>query len=405
MKYILLLFLFASIISCQNPVEDTRIVSNNHFHDSVLIEIENLQDRRETEQLLSYLSHENPDYRYAAAEAFASVQDSAAIEPLGRSLNDEKGRVRKVVAYALGQMYHESAQQLLINRLDIEDSVAIRKVLWEALGKCITKERLQYFANNANTQDSLELEGIAWGMYRAGVRGVYNDTLIINAVQFLHPDFSFETRFASAHFLGRTRDIDISQHADKLITSALYDKSDFVRMAAAAALRNTKGEKTEYALREKIIKDHDYRVRINALRAIGEVFTDKMPQVVQSALKDENINVAIAAANLLSGQTKNLKEVRLLLNDTTVNWRVNAILAGALIAENPSDEALLNIVQQQYIITTNPYEKASLLTALSRSFTAYEFVVTKTFAGREKVVGSAGIQGLASMRRMEDFPQ
>ena len=266
MKNIFVFLALLTIISC-NPQEEKNVVINN-FDDPTLIQIETLQDKRDSDNLIEFFTHENAQYRAAAAEAFASIQDTAKIEKLSQLFNDSSAKVRKACAYALGQMYHEDALVKLKEQLNVEDSVAVKKVLWEAMGKCVTKETLSYFTTMV-INDPLEREGYAWGIYRAGLRGVQNDTLVLRAVNLLYPNNSFESRFAAAHFLARSRNIEISAHLDSIIGSALYDKSPFVRMASTSALRKDSSEMTLRTITNNIVKDDDYRVRINALRTMS----------------------------------------------------------------------------------------------------------------------------------------
>ncbi|MDH5365899.1 MAG: peptidylprolyl isomerase [Cyclobacteriaceae bacterium] len=403
MKNIVLILVIAVIVSCQTKNEGVSD-SLNHFSDPVLVQIEEYQDKRDSENLVVFFSDENPIYRAAAAEAFASIQDSTSIEKLSELLNDKDVKVRKFCAYALGQMYHEEASKKLKNQLDIEDSVAVRKVLWEALGKCITKEKLEYFTL-AQIDDPLELEGYSWGIYRIGVRGVYNDTLVNIAANLLYPEYTFETRFAAAHFLSRTRNINISNHLDSIIGSAIYDKSPFVRMASANALRNDKSDKTIQAISKSIVKDHDYRVRINALRAMNSYELVDFQEVAFSALFDENVNVAITAATLLKNRGHESITKRLVLvADSIENWRVRSQLLGAALKINFQDEQFIEKIKSKYLESTNNYEKAELLTMLSNSFLAYEFIVTETFSEKAKVISTSGINALANLRAANDFP-
>lgn len=403
MKNIILILAVVVIASCQQK-NDNKSISINHFSDPVLVQIEEYQDKRDSENLVVFFSNENPIYRAEAAEAFASIQDTTSIEKLSVLLNDKIAKVRKLCAYALGQMYHLDAGIKLKNQLDIEDSVAVRKVLWEALGKCVTKENLEYFTS-AQIDDPLELEGYSWGIYRMGVRGVYNDTLVNIAANLLYPEYSFETRFAAAHFLARTRNIDISNHLDSIIGSAMYDKSPFVRMASANALRNDKSDKVLRAISQSIVKDHDYRVRINALKTMNNYELVDFQEVAFGSLFDENVNVAITAALLLNNKAHESITKRLILvADSVENWRVSTQLLGAALKTTSQDESLIEKIKSKYLETSNNYEKAELLMVLSNSFLAYEYIVTQTFSTEVKAISTSGINALANLRAENDFP-
>lgn len=377
---------------------------NNKFSDEILRNIEDLQDRRDVEQLMPFLNDENATYRAAAVEAMASIQDSTTIEPLTNALKDSSVEVRKLAAYALGQCYHQQAEESLLYGLHIEDTLAVRKVMLEALGKCVTEKNLNYFATY-HADDSLELEGLAWGMYRAGIRGMASDSLVALASGFLHPDYTYQTRLGAAHFLSRTRNIDITDQLDSIITSALYDKSPFIRMASASALRNSSSKKSTYALTEKIINDTDYRVRLTAMRAMSSLDLSVISAQLFMALDDENINVGITAAGLIINKADKSIESQITESiKNATNWRVRALLYQALLKIDPKSELVIGQVKSAYDSSANVYEKGNLLTSLSESVISYEFIVNQTFGAEHMVIATNGIGALASIRGSEDFP-
>ncbi|MDH5476224.1 MAG: peptidylprolyl isomerase [Cyclobacteriaceae bacterium] len=404
MKNVIIFLTVVVCVSCQTKKENSS-VSLNHFSDPLLIQIKEHQDRRAAKKAINFFSHENPIYRAEAAEAFASIQDTLSIEKLSVLLNDKEVKVRKACAYAMGQMYHAEAGEKLKNQLDIEDSVAVRKVLWEAIGKCISKEQLNYFTSIL-IEDPIELEGYSWGLYRAGVRGIYNDTLIAKAAGLLYPNYSFETRFAAAHFLARTSNIDISLQLDSIIGSAMYDVSPFVRMASTNALRHDNSKNTIRAITQSIVKDPDYRVRINALRAMNSFELVDFQEVAFNALADVNVNVALAATALLSNKMHPSIHKRLIHTaDSLDHWLVRAKLLEVALKASPQDESLVEKIKSMYITTKNNYEKAALINALGSSFLGYDFIVTQIFSTKVKAISTSGITTLAQLRASDYFPE
>lgn len=399
----LLVLVFVAIFACKSSI-DSEVKSINSFDDPVLVQIENLQDRRDVESLMAYFQNENAVYRAAAVEAFASIQDTASIETLSKLLDDKSSKVRKLCAYALGQTYNEGTLVKLKARLSIEDSVAVKKVIWEAMGKCLTSKTLNYFTT-VLIEDPMELEGYAWGIYRAGIKGVTNDTLVEKAINLLYPNNTFETRFAASNYLARARNINIDNIVDSIISSAILDKSPFVRMAATSALGKSKSDKTMAAIKNTIVKDSDYRVRINALRTMNSFDFVETQEAVFNALQDENVNVAITAASVLFNKANSAVSNRIIGLADSVNWRVSAQLLGAALKMKAQDPALLEKIKSKFSNSTNDYEKAELLTSLGNSFSAYDFIVTQTFATESLVVGTAGISALSNIRAKEDFPE
>src|SRR3990170_1613025 len=86
----------------------------NKFSDDVRLKIADLQDRRLSDSLYPYFKHEYPVYRTDAVQAFGSIQDSSAIENIGKLLlTDENSCVRKAAAFALGQIQHPASEMIL----------------------------------------------------------------------------------------------------------------------------------------------------------------------------------------------------------------------------------------------------------------------------------------------------
>ncbi|GAA0891937.1 hypothetical protein GCM10009122_16160 [Fulvivirga kasyanovii] len=296
-----LLSVLCLIAACQAKVEKPGDISLNKYADSTLVQIYDYQDKRDTKELLAYFNHENSEYRMAAAEAFGSVQDSLAIPMLGQLLYDSSAQVRKAAAYALGQSYDSSAVVPLTRALQDEDSVFVRRELLEALGKVVTQPQIQLLYNQPDASVK-EKEGLAWGLYRAGIRNVHDGVAVRLGVSLLDSAHSYETRLGAAHFLARGKNLELKRYETAIIKAATSDVSPNVRMAAATALRNIQSETAINALVVLAKKDADYRVRVNALRALSAFNFDQTNTVVYESLGDENLHVAITAAGVIDAQ-------------------------------------------------------------------------------------------------------
>lgn len=400
-----LAILLLIISACQKNAEET--VSQtviNKFDDAVVASIYEAQDRRDTKTLLGFLNHENAKYREEAAMAFGSVQDSAAISYLSLLLDDKNAKVRKAAAYALGQSSDSSVVVPLTQALVEEDTLVVRKEMIEALGKVIPMTQLITLQNMLSTDDLVK-EGVSWGLYRAAVRNVYDQLSVDMAIGFLYETNSYETRLGAAHFLSRTRELNLKGKEQAIIETALYDPSEYVRMACALALKNAPGQPSLEALSENLVLDPDYRVRINALRALAVYDYNQISDVLKNSLIDENINVAITAADVLTNTaTKEDVDTIIEIALNTENTRVQSTLLGAALTLSDDKNDMIEKIKGLYEQSENPYYKAGLLTALGESPLSYEFVITKTFSEDNLAVSTAGISALVAMRSMEDFP-
>ncbi len=396
-------FLLLAIAACQNEADKTLAKGPNIFSDTLMIEIHEHQDKRNTKALIKFFNHESAKYRAAAAEAFGSVQDSLAIPMLSNLLNDEHGKVRKSAAYALGQTYDSSAIKPLVMALEQEDSLFVRRELIESLGKVITQPKLPIL-NRLATESDEEKEGLAWGLYRAGIRGVFDDLSTGTAIVLLSVENSYETRLGAAHYLSRTRNIDINQFLPQIIKSATTDSSANVRMAVMSALGKINTPSSAQALLSHGLNDGDYRVRINAIRSLGVFDFEVIKDDIYKKLEDDNVNVAITAASLVKANGKNAVFIGELAAKNE-HPRVKALLYGAAIAAADDKQSMSDQVKLSYQQSEDPYYKAQLLSALGGHLPNYEFIITETFKTEHKTISTSGAGVIVGMRQNDDFPE
>ena len=98
------LLVISSFESCVPPRPDevpTEVKLDSK--DSIFQLISDLQDRQDINGLYPWLRDRNPNYRYLAARAFASIQAEEALDSLAVLLKDEVDEVRAMAAFALGQ--------------------------------------------------------------------------------------------------------------------------------------------------------------------------------------------------------------------------------------------------------------------------------------------------------------
>ncbi|MBX2968915.1 MAG: peptidylprolyl isomerase [Cyclobacteriaceae bacterium] len=377
MRHVTVFLLIIILWSCGKPVPTPNV-----FSDPVRVQIAELQDRRQTDSLLVFLNHENPEYRRAAALAFASVQDTLVVEKLAILLLDADKNAQEAAAFALGQTGGTAAFQAL------SSWVGDSHVVQEALGKTAT----QIESSKLN----------AWGLYRLALRGKADSTHTSRAIQLLAPTISEQDRFGAAHFFGRTTlKIDLAEQ--QLLQALRSDSSAYIRMAVASALRKIVSAEVLQALKEAAANDNDYRVRVNAVRALAAFAVDDVAQNLIEALKDESEPVTIAAAETIAslnfeGHAQQLSE----LVQSTNSWRVKGNLYESLLASGKNSEAIVMEIIAQFKSTENPYGQAALLTALRQAPAAHSFV-QEQFDSSVPVIKSSAAAALVSMNRHRLF--
>jgi cyclophilin family peptidyl-prolyl cis-trans isomerase len=310
--------LIAACFACSDNKNESRKIAG-------------LQDRRQTDSLLLYLDNK------AAQLAFGSVQDTNAIEKLAAYKTEE-------AAFALGQMYNAKAVPFLKGYPNA----------YEALGKCITKDDLAVF--DVQTSDTSALSEIAWGIYRAGVRGVFDSTSINKALSILaNKQAGRSARLGAAQFFSR-----VQFGKDRIVGQALVVASNGsdpeIRMAVVNALAKVAGDLSIDGI-TPAVEDPDYRVRVNAARALRTQSLEDVQYLFQKLLNDSNAHVSVATAEIL----RNLKADTIWIHQqakTARNRRTQAILYSKLNNVNREAKAI-------YINSNNDYQKSELLNAIS----------------------------------------
>lgn len=342
--------------------------NKNAFEDETLKKIADLQDRRQTDSLVNFLSSDNPKYRTAAALAFASVQDTTAIPALA-NLSDTEA------AFALGQMYNHSAVQALVTSLgNTNASVQIEAL--EGLGKVINKQELRLLTDDMNA------EGIAWAYYYAGLRNVSDTASARKAAMILNsPVGDRMARLGAAHFFSRSQ-FASTPLITRILTDASQEDDAEVKMAMVNALWKLKPEDAIEAIKTAT-DDPDYRVRVNAARALRSQPWDVAKPVYEKLLNDVNPQVNVAAAEALANVSKDT----IAMHDWAKNahdWRAQATLYSKLTGVD-------NEVKPIYNNSNNVYQKAALLNAMSD----VNFVFDEFKKNEAKVIKSTAASILA----------
>ena len=70
-------------------------------------------------------------------------------------------------------------------------------------------------------------------------------------------------------------------------------------MAAILALRKVKSDSSRGTAEYLVKNDPDYRVRVNAIRALQDYPFHQTKKILLEALRDSNINVGIAASETI----------------------------------------------------------------------------------------------------------
>ena len=386
-RYSLPVFFFAVLLACGKARKPTNLYS-----DEVMIRIADLKDRRSTDSLLLFLTDQNPSRRREAVMAFGSIQDSMAVEHLGKLLSgDQDTLVRSAAAFALGQTPCQGSSRILLQAASKEKNTFILNEILEAYGKTATRWSLA-------ADPSIAPVGIAWSLYRAGLRNIAGPEETKLASLLLDSDQPTEARLAAAHFFSRNAK-SIEAYSNLIIQTAVQDPDVEVRMAAASALRKIKTDSASATIRKIMESADDYRVRLNALRSLADRPFGKTKDILLDALDDENANVGISASEVIRDNAEEKYWIELANRVTSIkNARIQANVYQAIL-EVKEDAGVLEEIKNAYRQSTNPYRQAALLTALQPSPASFEFLHEELLNADTSVVRTSAASALVGINK------
>ena len=384
--------LVISIASCQRSPEQI-----NKFSDPVMVRIGDLKDRRLSDSLYRFFESEDPLYQREALLAFASIQDSSAANKIAGMLLDDNVDVRKAAAFSLGQIQSKQSEIILLKAIENETENTVRAEIIEAYGKVTGKWQLKIAEDDSDAALAL-----GWGFYRAGINGTIDSTYHSRASSLLSAEYSTPIRLGAAHYFARpAKGFEKFQYS--IITSAKSDTSVVVRIASTLALRKIKTDSSRAAAQRLALGDSDYRVRVNALRALQSFSYELTNPTLLKALSDQNVNVGITASEIIKSTiTASYWKELVPVCRATVNWRIQANLFEAALAVSDHKELAEEIVSR-YNNAIDPYHKAALLSALKQSVMSYGFVQEQLFQAASPLIRTTAATTLVEINYRKNF--
>jgi cyclophilin family peptidyl-prolyl cis-trans isomerase/HEAT repeat protein len=408
--YFYAIIAFLTIVSCHNNNADTfdnQSVDYNKFQDKEIQKIYQFQNGRQTNELISYFDHSNPAYRETAVLAFASVQDTAAIDNLFEILeNDESQRVRMAAAFSIGQTGDSLAEMSLIKLSDTEESIQVKATIYEAIGKCGTLTGHDYlFQELQNYKETNNLKGLLLGLSRFSIRGIVNDSAINRIIEIISDEnLSEEIRYVASVYLIRLRNWDLSTSVDKLKVSFEKCNNLYTKMNLAMAFSKAINKESLAFLTKILSDDIDYRIKINAMRSLSAFSYNEANELMFNLLNDSNVNVGIQASEYFMNKGIKQDALRYFKKaKTTMNWRVRTNLLNSAIHYSAQKTDIAATIISFYNASKNSYEKASLLRALGGDFASFKFIEKEIKEAKSLVISTAGMEALAEMRRNPGF--
>lgn len=412
------LFILMALAACRPyQKDDTFTDVDIDLKDPVFRQIYNLQDRRQSDSLYQWLTNDNPNYRYAAALAFASIKDSAAVPKLAEILADPVDEVRAAVAYAIGQTGAASGEAPLIAAFDQTDTLGVyrksNRAILEAVGKCGSLNALRQLSTVSTylPSDTILLEGLTRGIYRFALRNIIADEGTARMIQIAAgTEYPSSARLVAANYFSRAKDLVIDSTAFMPLVKITGAETDpAIRMALVMGLGKAKNRSALAKLLEMLPKEQDYRVKVNILRALGNYEYAAVQSAAILALKDSNPHVAARAAQYFveNGQAQDATFYWRSSKDS-IHWSAQMQLYTAAQRHLPAYQAeTRNVInwelRQRFSGAVSAYQKAAALRAMAEFPWNMRYIQRESFASSDAAVRTAGVECLDGIAARTDF--
>ncbi len=260
-----------------------------------------LQDKRteQSEELFSFLKSDSARKRELALLAIANIQDTAAVDAVAPLLSDDSPKVRSMAAFALGMINKPRCAMLLFRRLSVEREEKCVQEILNAIGSCGNQEDLKKMITQAEDYPEEWRSWLAMSVARFANRKVRDISATKYAASLLRDN---TTVINATYALMRINDSTVIKNNRERLIEQMGNTSSIVRMWTATVLSALNDEGTISALSTSASADKDWRVRVNALRALRSKMSAR--DIVLKAISDKNEHAALTAVSSYDQMTQ-----------------------------------------------------------------------------------------------------
>ena len=375
----------------------------------------NFQNARQADSLLTYLSDEEPSYRYLAARGLASfpVISPDAVTALGHLLGDGSELVRTAAAYALGQTGTPAAAEWLVPAFDTAGTmIDYNAEILAAIGKTGQERQLQQLADISTytTRDTALQVGRLRGIFyfaRRGLTSTSTDSLVV--AQLIDRNSPEPVRLEAAFYLQRFP-VALTMGSHNSLRDLLRRETNpILLMGITRALGNHGDAAGRVALLRKIKTERDWRVRTEILQALESFAYESIRTTVFNLLTDEHPLVRKQAAEFLfTNGTADDADDYFELARKSAAGDVSSTLYAAANRHLPRARAgrreQINFdLLQSYQETKEVYQRADVIRALAAFPWNYKTIYGLYSEADSPVVRSAAAEALYSISNLKDF--
>jgi len=408
--YSVFMVFFINFTSCVPDTSGKKTDIAINFSDTEVQNIYNLQDKQDVKSLYKYLRSEDPTYRYLAAMAMGSIKSDDSIDSLTVLLKDPILEIRTAAAYSLGQIGNIKSAARLIAAFKNKDTIDINNDfnchILEAVGKTgIALDLINLSTvKTYRTTDTLLILGQARAIYRMALRNIVAEEGTARMVDLLYYDKTpHEVRLLAANYLARAPELDLKNSSIRLTDVFSRERNPDIRMALATSFGKHRDSLFLPALKTALSTEKDYRVKANILRAVSQYPYFQMRDILLPYLKNENIHLAITAAQGIQSNGF-VEDVPLYMqyDNDSIPWQVRAHMNGAVLAHTALYFTVSKQATTAKILTnlkneSNIYGKVAYIHALAKDPYNYGVLMKVYNENQVNILKTAAIEGLGDI--------
>lgn len=318
MKSIFSLILVA-LTASQCAKKPSETIHTNKFHDSVIVQIHELKDHRNSIELIKFLESDNKIYIEEAVLALGSVGDPKTVNALKKAFysfdtyTEENEQIQKTIGFALAQSMNKMSAIEFDSLYNASLQNEAREMIFWAFGRHgdTYADSLLWKAYQDYATDAAYKIGMLKGFFEFAARKHWSPKMIEYAIELAKPTENQTQRiWASAYLarLNRINDIEIeTTYLDnnggirtKLIELLANEKDPLVKMNLALATKPfSRPDKVNRILAE-LQSENDYRVKVAMIQALDHRDYETVKDVIASLIGTENEHIETAAAKFFA---------------------------------------------------------------------------------------------------------
>jgi cyclophilin family peptidyl-prolyl cis-trans isomerase/HEAT repeat protein len=314
----------------------------------------------------------------------------------------------------MGQTGNERGEPYLIEAFQDTSQVntATNESILEAIGKIGSEESLRFISRvtSYKPSDTLLLLGQSKALYRFALRDLTTREGTATMVKYVTENvYPLEVQQWAANYLGRAKDIDISDYQFQLANTLMRHDDPYVRMALALSLKSSADPDILTTLLSILNTEQDYRVKCNIIRALGNFEYITVVEKILELLRDPNSKVSSLAADYLiqNGKAGDALIYRDYISDE-LHWLTRAKVYQAINRHLPrgyknSRFALNSKMKEIMSKSENPYERVAVMQAIAEDPTSYKYVIEQGLTDAHPAVKTESVVALAKIFKNEDF--